>query len=84
MIKAYDLEYLDYPNLIVDHDARLKRKCKVRIIDRGWVISEKEARGGPPTKSLKPKAKYKGSEMVAKEKLLAPKRFERKHHEGEK
>lgn len=40
--------------------------------------------GGPPRKSLKPKAKYKGSEMVAKEKLLAPKRFERKHHEGEK
>lgn len=35
VIKAYDLEYLDYPNLIVDHDARLKRKCKVRIIDRG-------------------------------------------------
>lgn len=48
------------------------------------MISEKEARGGPPTKSLKPKAKYKGSEVVAKEKLLAPKRFESKHHEGEK
>jgi hypothetical protein len=60
VIKAYDLEYLDYPNLIVDHDARLKRKCKVRIIDRGWVISEKEARGGPSEKVLEAKGKIQG------------------------